>query len=239
MKLITLNIQGDKHLDKIAKFLKAENPDVVCLQEVFKADTKYFKDTLNMHSHYAPMMDVKVKNRYDVAPRGIFGLQILTKRPPLRSYLSYYVGSEDRIPNFVDGQPDSNNRVLLGIDYPKDERQFTVFTTHFTWSPNATCSPLQRTHFKKMLKLLADQDEFMLCGDFNSPRGGEIYSILARKFRDHIPSEIISTIDPDLHSVKGLQLVVDAVFSTPGYQVDNVRAVGGLSDHKAIVCIVR
>jgi len=39
VKLISLNIEGDKHLDdKILPFFDKEKPDVLCLQEVFAKD---------------------------------------------------------------------------------------------------------------------------------------------------------------------------------------------------------
>lgn len=38
MKLISLNIEGHKHIDRQLPFFEIEAPDVLCLQEVFEPD---------------------------------------------------------------------------------------------------------------------------------------------------------------------------------------------------------
>ena len=38
MKLITVNIEGNKHLLDIGNLIAVEQPDVLCLQEVFATD---------------------------------------------------------------------------------------------------------------------------------------------------------------------------------------------------------
>ncbi len=87
-----------------------------------------------------------------------------------------------------------------------------------------------------MLKILTKIPELILCGDFNSPRGGGgIYDRLATQYRDHIPAHITTTIDGQLHRAGPLQFVVDGLFSSPEYLVNQVQVVGGLSDHMAIV----
>lgn len=48
MKLISLNIEGDKHLDKIIKFLEKEKADVFCFSEIFEEDIKHIKPLVDM-----------------------------------------------------------------------------------------------------------------------------------------------------------------------------------------------
>ena len=38
LRLLTLNIEGDRHLDRIAAVIARHKPDIACLQEVFEND---------------------------------------------------------------------------------------------------------------------------------------------------------------------------------------------------------
>ena len=115
-----------------------------------------------------------------------------------------------------------------------------VGAIHFTWTPKASVSERQRTHTDKLIDILQEQ-EVVMAGDFNIPRGNENYKKLRARYVDNVPAQIETTIDPILHyankNVPGtLKLVVDYVWSTPEYVVENVRVVSGVSDHCAIVC---
>lgn len=84
-----------------------------------------------------------------------------------------------------------------------------------------------------MIELLGERP-LVLCGDFNAPRGGPIFSQFAERWRDCIPQHIATSIDPDLHRAGALQLMVDGLFTTADFAVSNVRMHCGVSDHKAI-----
>ena len=75
----------------------------------------------------------------------------------------------------------------------------------------------------------------MFCGDFNAPRGGEVFDQLASHYSDCVPPEITTTIDQELHRAKGLQYVVDSIFSTDQYRLEDVRVQSGVSDHCALI----
>lgn len=81
--------------------------------------------------------------------------------------------------------------------------------------------------------------EGVFCGDFNAPRGRTVWAKLAEKYRDNIPLEIESTIDPQFHKDKTISYVVDGILSSASYEVREVRVVGSLSDHKALVTQIR
>lgn len=194
--------------------------------------------TLGMIGKFAPMVSIKYKNSTYLPAEGLFGLLVLTKHRPQKINLNYYTGTKGKIPVYSRHDPNSANRLLLKVKIIKNGVEFTVATTHFTWSPRGTVTSLQRLYLKKMLKGLESIGQFVLVGDFNAPRGKEIYDKLAKLYTDNIPLEETTTLDPDLHRVKNLQFVVDGMFSTPQFKVSNVRVVGGISDHKAIIGIV-
>lgn len=237
LKLITLNIEGDNHLDRVIPFLKKEDADAVCLQEVFQADTKLFEKELGMKSVFAPMMNNFRKKWYDMAPRGFWGIAIFSKYNFQKNNSYNYFGSALNIPEPSD-DPNCVNRVLLTADIEKDKQKFTIAATHFIWSVNGTSTPLQMKGLDGLFAALDQVGDCVLCGDFNAPRGLETYRRIAQKFKDNIPPEVVSTLDANLHKVKNLKYVVDYIFSSPSYEVNDVKVAGGVSDHKAIVANV-
>ena len=240
IKLISLNIEGDNHLDKAVNFLKREKADVVCLQEVFQRDVPLLEQSLEMYGEYAPSMLVREENDSRLSPRGSWGLLFLSRDRPVEINRYYYVGSEDDLPVYANDDPNSNNRILLVGKVIRTGQDFTIATTHFTWSDKGQVTEEQRMDLFALFNAFTEKyiTECVFCGDFNAPRGGEIFSEISKRFKDNIPADILTTLDPDLHKFKNLQWVVDGFFSTPKYIISDVRVVDGVSDHKAIVCLI-
>ncbi len=227
IKLITLNIEGNRHLSRVVPFLKKEDADVVCLEEVLKSDVEMFDNELGMFGKFVPTMD-NWNNPLDHF-KGIWGVLFLSKENVQVDYY-YYVG-EGKVPVYVN--PNSTDRVLV---YGTIEG-ITIGTTHFTWTPNGEANDEQREDAPKLIEFIKGKP-FILCGDFNAPRGKETFSKFVENFKDNLPVEVESTIDPVLHKKGDLGLAVDTIFSTPEYTVSKVRVVEGLSDHKGIVAII-
>jgi endonuclease/exonuclease/phosphatase family metal-dependent hydrolase len=238
IKLISLNIEGDNHLETALPFLESEDADVVCLQEVLGKDVHLFEEKLKAQGKYLPMLFNKKADIYPLPANNFFGILILTKLKVTKYLQYFYAGSEDDVPQVAEFDPNNSSRILLGFEVEKDNQFFRIFTTHFTWTPDGQLSQLQREHFAKMSAFLDKFDDLILCGDFNTPRGLDIWQDLSEKYQDNIPTEVTTTIDPNLHRVKNLQYVVDGIFSTPQYEVSNVRIKDGISDHQAIVAIL-
>ena len=78
----------------------------------------------------------------------------------------------------------------------------------------------------------------VLTGDFNAPRGGTIFDLLARTWQDCIPQDVTTSIDPVLHRAGALTLMVDGLFTTPHYHATEVQLHTGLSDHQAITASI-
>lgn len=126
-------------------------------------------------------------------------------------------------------------RALIILEIMADNKIYHIANTHFTWTTNAQPNEQQRIDCKKMLEILETIPDIILCRDFNAPRGGEIFSTIAARYKDNIPDNIISTIDPKLHSAAQLYLIVDGFFSSAAYSVQNVEVIDNLSDHCAVM----
>lgn len=236
ISLVSLNIEGDKHLDTVIGFLQKNKPEVVCLQEVFEKDFPAIKKQLDMAGYFAPMTIGKtgdLKNNLTAC-----GVAILTNLYAEKILPLYYFGKNDSIPFAAKGNPDTVNKVILSIVLTKNNNRFTLGTTHFTLSDEGKADENQRRDLEEMLKLLSNFEDIILCGDFNAPRGGEIFSKISSKYKDNIPLEYETSIDSNLHRAKGLKLMVDGLFSTPRYKIKNARLIEGVSDHCAVTAEV-
>lgn len=238
IKLISLNIEGDKHLDRVLPFLQQQRADVICLQEVFELDLELLTTALGGTIFFAPINNMTTSQSLD-SPRGLWGIAIW-----LRAGLScnqpntsYYHGSSTTAHEADD--PRFCSRAVMVIALEQEHTEYVIANTHFTWTPDGLASARQREDFATLIKILEPFSELVLCGDFNAPRGGEIFTAFCEHYTDNLPIAITSTLDPELHRYKAtLQLVVDTIFSTSQYQVSNVEVFQAISDHKALVATV-
>ena len=233
IKLISLNIEMNRHFERFVPFLKREQPDVVCLQEVSEFDFPKLKEVLQMEGRFEPMMRIVKARPERTLNTGTLGLAFFT-RFPAQWFAKYYSGDRSEIPP----EQDDNQGVrgaLFGATLDVGGMPFTIATTHFTWTPDGEASAEQRADVEALLDVLKEFPDIAFCGDFNAPRGREIWERIASRYTDTIPREYTSSIDPVLHRAKGLAYVVDGLFTSPHYRARDVRLVEGVSDHKAIV----
>ena len=241
ISLVSLNIERDKHLDRILPFLSAQEPDIVCMQEICEKDVERIADVVAGDYIFTP-----TRRHPDDGFSGLEGECIFSRLPIQRKSQIYYVGDATFIPN-QELPHKTDNRAVTSIDIEIDDDVFRICTTHFTWTPALTPSEAQRIDSKALLGVLDGCGEFVLAGDFNAPRGGEIFSQLAARYTDSIPPQYVTSIDADLHRAGREKLerdareagilgqMVDGLFTTPGYRASDVQLKNGLSDHFAIM----
>ncbi len=239
MKLVSVNIEGDKHLDRVLPFVQAENPDVVCVQEILEPTIATFEAALGMRAIYAPMA-------YDLVTHntGLVCVALFSKVPLTNERIEYYVGSAEqvtRLEKVKATNPDAlhthvQNAVVMA-DVTVDGAMFRVATTHGTWTPEGNSTEYQKRDFEALIEILERSKPFVFTGDLNAPRGRESFAMLAERYTDNIPAHYTTSLDLTLHRAKHLQLqlMVDGLFTTPEYEARNVRLVDRVSDHMAIV----
>ncbi len=186
-----------------------------------------------------PMTKITVPNFFVRTWLGNRGLGIFTTLPVVSTGSAHYGGNGGNVPEYAHSNPNSYHRVVLHATVRKGDTPFRIGTTHFTWTPDGDADDIQRKDVQALLRVLKGLGDFVLSGDFNAPRGREIFGEISNLYKDNIPPYATTTLDSRLHRAGNLQLVVDGLFSTPGYSVDSVELVGGLSDHYAVVGTIR
>lgn len=228
LRLLQLNVQNNKHWGRITPFLEKEPFDIICLQELNEEDAMRLKAELGLSLHFVPRTKFSGK---------VQGVGIFSKSPIVGTRAHWYGGIRE-IVEFINGSAEekfmSQQFMLTVADIEHEGKILTIASTHFPWTPDGSASEEQRVAARALFEALTEEKAgFVLCGDFNAPRGGEIWGLFAERYKDNIPEHYTTSIDKDLHRSGGLEYVVDGIFTTPEYEVSNVERVCGLSDHCA------
>lgn len=243
MKLISINIEGDKHFDYIIPFLKRENPDVLCLQELPYTSIPLFEQC-GYRGMYLPMSRKNSANTF--ADKGV---ALFTNSQLEDVHTFYYPEHYNEIPVF--NENDIPNSVAHGVIFANvqcDDTTYTIATTHFTWTPdgNNPCSE-QISHMKTFLSQITLEKPHIMCGDFNIPRNiNPLYQELLKHYTDTIPAHYSSSLDKKLHrhgenldkSIIFNSFMVDYIFTQSPYRATDVRLEFGLSDHAALIATI-
>ncbi len=242
VSLVSLNVERSNHLDAVEKFLSSRSPDIVCLQELMVSDVERLGKAASASSTLFVPMGIRPNESDAVLGIGIFSRHTMRARD-----VRYYRGAPDALPNSFNGDASTNNafnRMLALVDIEKEGMLFRIATTHFTWSQGGAATDEQRRDMTALLGILDTLGEFILCGDFNAPRGGEIFALLASKYKDNIPPQYKTSLDLTLHRAGKTHAdelstkMVDGLFSTPGYAISDIELIPGVSDHCAIVATI-
>ena len=231
IRIASVNVQFNNHLDRVENFFNSVRPEVALLQEVLEVDIPRLVDALGATSvHFAPM------TRYTVDGLDtLCGTCIFSRLPVTHTEIRYYVGDGKDVPMYVPGRGNTFERALSYCDIGKNGKTFRIGTTHFTWTPDGDPDEEQWRDLNSLFSTLDSAGEIVFAGDFNAPRGRGVFSALAERFTDNIPAHYLTSLDPDFHYAKGLECMVDGLFTTPGYKATGVELISGVSDHCAVV----
>lgn len=241
LKVFSLNtcFSGSKYglFENILDFIYRTKPDVVLLQEVYKGSLERIQNALGGRQvAFSPMCRLSLTEREEDAD--YFGVAIGSRHRLSGIQEDYYHGGrEDSDTLVLNGQVYSTSS-LLQATLRVGSARFNFGTTQFTWVRGARPSVEQRQDFTSLAPILDKTPDLVLTGDLNSPRGYSIFNRLAKRFRDNIPPEVKSTLDPGVRPKAIWQYVVDGFF-TSGHYWAKVEMISGLSDHLGILAEVR
>ncbi len=251
IKLMTLNIETDRHLGRILPAFTQLAPDVLCLQEVLFPDAELISRWLEMPYYFLPLiLGARSDEPQSRIPEGV----AVFAKAGLNPWFSheYYVRHTTELSpsEYRGGVP--SRRGIVAVDIRVANLPMRIVTTHHTITKDGESTEQQISDTNALFRALdhlhrvrgGNPGELVLCGDFNAPRvlhgsRGVTHSMFCDRYVDHIPESVESTLDPALHRVPSLQLVVDGVFSTSEYDVSQVCVLPGLSDHCAIKAQVK
>lgn len=239
MKLITLNIEGERHYDSVTSLIKNESADVLCLQEVPEKYAKCLED-LGYYTTFA-LRCFKSQE----GPEYKDGIVVATKSEHSAKTHYYYEYPDKPDDIFIDeiGRR-SCHQPLLYVSVMVDNFEYRIVNTHFTWSVDGFVNNAQKEDLESLLEYTQTLPPHLLSGDLNLPRiHNQLYKNVTNSYLDNIPRHIKSSLDPQLHRIVNNpkdahhinDFMVDYIFSQPPYLVSNVELRFGVSDHAAVI----
>lgn len=252
LRVVVANIEKYRHFERFIPFCLREDPEVVLLQEVPLNGLCELAKAVGATKHFFVPMALDMRSGSKDEPIGLaILLRLKDSQDGIASYSEFFyrrgIRNGSHLPIFTKDNNFSCDNCIQQIEVVKGGVTFIFGNTHFPWTPDGSpdvvqyeCMPKAVT-YAKLLRLI-------VCGDFNAPRTlrcgtkGPIWGMLAKEFRDNIPLDIESTLDPVLHRAskdgESLPLVVDGLFTPSEYRAENVVLHSGVSDHKPISAVI-
>lgn len=243
MKLVSLNIEYNKHYERVFPFMFEQEPDVICFQEVLEEDFLYLKESLGLEGVFkAHAYALSELDHYTNVYSRRSGVAIFSKKIVKTGY-SFYWGKEEYsfLPfnEYKQNRKENRSYVLLWADIEDCNGEiYRCATTHFPVTENGESTPHQLEILPQFFECLSGLGDCSVSGDFNAPRGNETFRRIATLHKDNIPEKYLTSIDQNLHRTKGIMHMVDCLFTTPNYIASDVSLVDGVSDHMAIIATI-
>ena len=222
MRIVSVNIEGSRHLERVAALLDELEPDVVCVQELFKRDQKLITERYT-HCAFASMtLQERDGHPYEEVGLGFASNEAFEP-------ISHRYGGPQTLTTYIRSDETRLQRWLLGgvVDGT------TIMTTHMMVTPDASIMPFQFKDAEAIIGFLEEHHRIIFCGDLNTPRTGPIFERFASVLIDTIPGEVTTTLDQQLHRSAPIHLVVDGAFVRGIEARTSLRF--GVSDHAALI----
>ena len=240
MKLIQLNIWQGRFIDQVVAFLRAEQPDIMCLQEVYSSDLRtpvlpffagleHIKQAFpDYHVFFAPTQDMQVLG-HTVS----LGNAIVSRFP-----------LEDTKTTFIYNQygsfskPDDtmmNIRNLQTAMVRVGERALRVANHHGYWEPNATGSEVTVEAMQKVADVLTKMERpLILTGDFNINSASPAMKPIQAQLQDLTQEYSLETTLSSFGKVKNV--ACDHICVSDDIDVQSfITSEALVSDHLALV----
>ncbi len=239
--IVSLNIEGTRHYERVLPFIERIPPDVLCLMEA-PSSVLPLLTSRGYFTVFAPMCTDN-----PVATGDVLGLVLATKVPHTAT-TTFYTSYHGRIVPHDKHNAQSKSYPLITATITHEETTYTIATVHLYDTYNGHESPEQTASVDSLLSELAKLPPHILCGDFNMPRGYNTnYERFCALYHDAIPAEYTSSLDRSLHRA-GTRTdlnapifdiyMVDYLFTQPPYHATAVGLEFGISDHAAVVATV-
>jgi endonuclease/exonuclease/phosphatase family metal-dependent hydrolase len=238
MKLVQVNIWCGKLGHQLVEFLKREQPDIVCMQEVndLKGHAGPLFTTLDeikeasdfRHTVVAPALSYRFMNRMLT-----FGNAIMSNLPMSNHNLIYTRGKLTK--NYDILEDDINVRVLQHVNVTIGNTPINVLNHHGHYIPNTKLGSEETLRQMQIIADYLDQlsGPIILCGDFNlAPSSKSLMLINDRLINLSVQFGLKNTYN----RIHVNHEVCDYIFVSPEIKVKKFQASDALvSDHKALI----
>lgn len=243
-KVISLNIwQGGMRFDKIVKFLKNEDADIVTLQEVFSGNrenlARRFKTVIEFKQFFKNYKFVFSADQFQVIgldkiDRG----NLVFSKLKILSHKTYFYNAPYGEVNEKTTKDFSNNpRNLQYVQIQQNESVINLYNTHGVWGFDNSDTN-RRLHMAKfIIDKVKNKKNVILCGDFNVDWKSKTISIIEKRLINVFKNELKTSFNLTIKKRgKFKSSVVDMIFISKDFKVVNRNCPKiDISDHLPLI----
>ena len=241
MKLVQLNIWQGRLLKQVVEFLEREQPDILCLQEVYSSRIASplfdFLSSLEIiqqrfasyHTFFSPSYDMTLLDK-----QFSFGNAILSRFPLDDAQTTFVSGAFHSYKRMEDYVPNTRN-FQRAIVRPKNGKPFCLFNHHAYWEITPQGSPTSVEKMQLVANAIAQAPHpTIFSGDLNvvasSPAMQPIHKIMRDLTGEHQVPDTLSSLG------KAHNVACDHICVTQDVTVQQFTVSDELvSDHRALI----
>jgi endonuclease/exonuclease/phosphatase family metal-dependent hydrolase len=249
IKILQLNILKGQYIDNIVSFVKNNNFDILCLQEVTAGKFSY--EEINCLSQINNVLGFNYEKSIDIQlikdPESNFGNAILfSKKIKLIKKKIIYFDKYPANRNTVFSLWDKIPRTILSLTLNINNQPFEIVTTHLVWSDKPVDTVDKITQGNQLIKRIKElKTPFVLTGDFNVDQKSSVIQKLSKLARNlTLEHNITNTLNPRTHRIKELfppGLACDFIFTSKSLPVVDFKLIDSpdLSDHYGLLVEIK
>lgn len=252
IKVITLNLfEGGLYFDNIEKFLKEENPDILCLQEAYDSKDKQLaknfrsieilrKNLPNYYYHFAPeFLHIRKEGKINM------GNAIFSKFPITKTGSVFYDTPYGEYEAYIRHDNKFDFSILpRNLEYAQVKLNgaiLNLFNTHGIWGLHGNDTERRLRMGQTIINQIKDKKNVILAGDFNlfptTQTVKNIEKYLKNVFDDQLPTTFNMKLKP--HPGDYANSAVDMIFTSKNIRVLNKYCPKvDVSDHFPLVCVL-
>jgi endonuclease/exonuclease/phosphatase family metal-dependent hydrolase len=240
MKLLQLNIWQGRLRRSMLKFLEAEEPDIICLQEVTSSEIpsygflelnnlEFLLEKLKYPYHtFAPRFSYEI-----MRSKGFYGNAILSRLPIVSEEVRYTHGSFEENVDFRQKRPNMFNAQRAAIDVNGRELQVLNHHGYHDVDPNGVPEAIESA--QKLADWISElSGPVVLAGDLNVWPASPAIQPLNKILRNlTVENGVLSTLT-QFGAAEGV--ACDYIFASEEVNVKEFKVSEELvSDHKALI----
>ncbi|MBI4084552.1 MAG: endonuclease/exonuclease/phosphatase family protein [Candidatus Levybacteria bacterium] len=241
LKLLHLNILYGRYIDQLIDYLKHEDFDILCFQEVGSGrvsahGTDNFDEIrtrLGYHGEKIVSWNL-AGDKNSNESNAIFFKPVFTVVKRHAEWLKKSPEpTEYETRNFQD-----DPRTALYLELQKEDKRIRIITTHLSWGRTSDDDPNKLEPGKKLFEFVKTIEKpYILTGDFNVNPDSQIVKMIDSEARNlTTENHITNTLNPRTHKAPRLfpsGIAVDYIYVTEGVTVKGFKALSDLniSDH--------
>lgn len=240
LKLLHLNILYGRYIDQLVNYLKDEDFDILCFQEVSGGRiSATLTDNFEEIKTRLGYQGIRTQSWNLVGEKESYEANAIFYNPTftITNKDIIYLKDYAEIPAFAGRKFQEDPRTVLKLELEKEGKRFRVVTTHLTWGPNSKDELHKLEQGKKLFEYMQTVDiPFILTGDFNVNASSQVVKWIDSLARNlTVENHITNTLNPRTHKATHLfppGLAVDYIYVSDDVTVKDFHVVDeDISDH--------